>query len=45
MAIWDTLNTIHGGDKNVLRAKLESLRGKFDEMIMIEGKTIEQYCG
>ena len=29
--------------KNVQRAKLGSLRGKFDEMIMEEGETIAQY--
>ena len=41
--MWDALNTIYGGDKNVQRAKLESLRGKFDEMRMEEGETIAQY--
>ena len=30
--MWDALKTIYGGDKNVQRAKLESLRGKFDEI-------------
>ena len=41
--MWDALKTIYGGDKNVQRAKLESLRGKFDEMKMEEGETIPQY--
>ena len=42
--MWDTLHTIYGGDKNVLRAKYESLRGKFDDMRMQEGENISQYC-
>ena len=42
--MWDKLVQIHGGDKNVLRAKAESLRGKFDGMIM-KGETIAQYYG
>ena len=27
--MWDALHTIYGGDKNVLSAKFESLKGKF----------------
>ena len=42
--MWDTLATIYGGDTNVLRAKVESLRGKFDEMRMEEGENISQYA-
>ena len=38
--MWDTLQTIYGGHKNVLRAKSESLRGKFDDMRMQEGGNI-----
>ena len=30
--MWDVLHTIYGSDKNVLWAKVESLRGKFDDM-------------
>ena len=30
--IWDTFKKLYGRDKNVQRAKLESLRGKFDDM-------------
>ena len=41
--MWDPITTIYGGDKNVLRAKLESLRGKFDDMRMEEGENIAQY--
>ena len=41
--MWDALATIYGGDKNVLRAKAESLRGKFDDMRMEEGENISQY--
>ena len=40
----DALTTIYGGDKNVSRAKDESLRGKFDDMRMQEGENIAQYC-
>ena len=40
----DTLHTIYGGDKNVLRAKAKSLRGNFDDMRMQEGENIGQYC-
>ena len=42
--MWDKLKVIYGGDDNVLTAKSESLRGKFDEMTMTEGKNIVQYC-
>ena len=41
--MWDALNTIYGGDKNVQIAKSESLRGKFDDMRIEEGKNIAQY--
>ena len=32
--IWDTLATIYGGYTNVLRGKVESLRGKFDTKML-----------
>ena len=32
--MWDSLHTIYGGDKNVLRAKVESIRGNFDDIRM-----------
>lgn len=41
--IWDTLKTIYEGDTNVI-TKSESLTGKFDEMRILEGETIVQYC-
>ena len=41
--MWDALPTIYGGDKNVLRAKFESLRDKFDDMRMQEGENVAQY--
>ena len=41
--MWDALNTIYGGDKNVQRAKSESLRGKVDDMKMEEGENVPQY--
>ena len=43
--MWDALKTIYGGDKNVQRAKLESLRGNFDDMKMVEGQIVAQYVG
>ena len=39
----NSLHTIYGGDNNFLRAKAESLRGKFDEMRMEESENISQY--
>ena len=42
--MWDPLTTIYGGDTNVLRAKDESLIGKFDGMRMQEGENIAQYA-
>ena len=41
--MWTTLSTIYGGDKNVQRAKIESLKGKFDDMKMEEGENVAQY--
>ena len=32
--MWDGIQKIYGGDKNVLRSKSKSLRGKFDDMKM-----------
>lgn len=32
--MWDALKEIYGRYKNVLRAKAQSLRGKFDDMRM-----------
>ena len=42
--MWDALHSIYGGDKNVLRAKSKTLRGKFNDMRMQEGENIAQYC-
>lgn len=33
--MWDAMEKIYGGDKNVLRAKSKSLRGNFDDMRII----------
>lgn len=41
--VWDTLENIYGGDEHVKQAKEESLRGKFEDMQMVEGETIQQY--
>lgn len=41
--MWHKLKTIYEGDENVLRTKSKSLRGKFDEIRMIEGENIAQY--
>ena len=40
--MWKTLSNIYVGDDNVKRAKMESLRGKFDDMKM-EGENAAQY--
>lgn len=40
---WEKLELIYGGDKHVQKAKEESLRGKFDDMRMMEGENITQY--
>ena len=37
--LWYKLKTIYGGDENVLREKEEILRGKFDDMRIMEGET------
>ena len=42
--MWDAIEKIYGVDKNVIRAKYKSLRGKFDDMRMQEGENIIQYC-
>lgn len=39
--MWEKLKVVCGGDMHVLRAKVERLRGKFDEMKMQEGEEIE----
>ena len=41
--MWDSLYTIYGGDKNVVRAKFKSIKGKFDDMRMQEGENVSQY--
>lgn len=42
--MWDKFAKIHGGDKNVLRAKEKSLSGKFDDM-RIKGEIVARNCG
>ena len=42
--MWTKKAKIYGGDTNVNRAKFESLRGKFDDMRMLESENISQYC-
>ncbi|GLJ33165.1 hypothetical protein SUGI_0667760 [Cryptomeria japonica] len=41
--VWDALENIYGGDEHVKQTKEESLRGKFEDMRMVEGETIQQY--
>ena len=41
--MWDALSTIYEGHKNVQRVKVESHRGKFDDMRMEEGENVAQY--
>ena len=42
-AMWNKLKEIYGGDENVRRAKVESLRGQFDQMKMREDENISKY--
>jgi hypothetical protein len=42
-AMWTKLKDIYGRDDNVRRAKVESLRGKFDQMKMREDEKIAKY--
>ena len=39
----DKLILVHGGDQNLLRYKVEILRGKYDDMRMKGGENIVQY--
>ena len=41
--MWKKLEEIYGGDDNVRRAKVESLRGQFDQMRMREDENIAKY--
>ena len=41
--MWEKLALVHGGYPNVLRVKVESLRGKYDDMRIKEGKNVGQY--
>ena len=41
--MWDVIEMIYGGDKNVMRAKSGILRGKFNDMRMEDGENIVQY--
>ena len=41
--MWTKLKDIYGGDENLRRAKVEILRGQFDQMKMREDKNIAKY--
>ena len=41
--MWNKLKEIYGGDDNVRRAKVESLRGQFDQMRMREDENVVEY--
>ena len=41
--MWNKLKDIYGGDDNVRRAKVESLRGQFDQMRMREDENFAKY--
>ena len=41
--MWKKIYYIYGGDENVKRAKIESLKGQFDQMKMKEGENIINY--
>ena len=42
--MWTTPAKIYGGDTNVNKAKSKILRGKFNDMRMLESENISQYC-
>ena len=42
--MWEALTNIYGRDKNIQKEKVESLKGKFDDMRMKEGENISQYA-
>ena len=42
-AMWKKIKEIYWGDDNVRRAKVESLRGQFDQMKMREDENIAKY--
>ncbi|GLJ17030.1 hypothetical protein SUGI_0294650 [Cryptomeria japonica] len=41
--VWKKLEEIYSGDEHVKISKQETLRGKFDDMQMVEGENIQQY--
>ena len=41
--MWNKLKDIYGGDDNVRRAKVESLRGEFDQMRIREDENVVKY--
>ena len=41
--MWNKLKDIYGGDENVRRAKVESLKGQFDHMRMREDENVAKY--
>ena len=42
-SMWNKLKDIYGGDDNVRRAIVESLRGQFDQMRIREDENISKY--
>ena len=42
-AMWNKIKEIYGGDENVRRTKVKSLRGQFDQMRMREDENIAKY--
>lgn len=41
--MWEKLKTIYDGDSHVQKAKVDSLKGNFDDMRMKENENIDQY--
>ena len=41
--MWNKLKDIYGGDENMRKAKVDSLRGKFHWMRMREDENIAKY--
>ncbi|GLJ33801.1 hypothetical protein SUGI_0679410 [Cryptomeria japonica] len=43
--VWDALENIYGGDEHVKQAKEEILRGKFEDMQMVEAYELNSFDG
>ena len=41
--MWENITHVHGGDDDVLRTKVKTLRCKYDKMKMKDGQNIVYY--